>query len=197
MIVEIVCLDTCAPYTSARCAAISPWVNPLADNEITSPSTPDRRRCRLRTICGSNDPSRSRGIATSTGPMSVSSCLGAGAVAGVAAVAAGRIVLGVAEVIVHLALGRGLDDRLVSCASSPPSPVNRSPCERARSTNCPISCSSEFVQLHHASVCRPQTLLVNDHISHSALLLSQELHRLTYRPADPCGRVPTMRGSRV
>jgi hypothetical protein len=30
VIVEMVCLDTLAPYTSARCAQISPWVNPLA-----------------------------------------------------------------------------------------------------------------------------------------------------------------------
>jgi hypothetical protein len=75
VIVEMVCLDTVAPYTSARCAQISPCVNPLADNEITNPSSPDSRRCRLRTICGSNVASRSRGIATSTGPMSVSTVL--------------------------------------------------------------------------------------------------------------------------
>lgn len=68
-------MDTVAPYTSARCAQISPWVNPLADNEITSPSSPDSWRCRLRTICGSNVPSRSRGIATCTGPMSMSTVL--------------------------------------------------------------------------------------------------------------------------
>src|SRR4029078_6393217 len=51
VIVEIVCLDTSAPYTSARWAWISPVVKPLADNEITISSTPVRRRCRLRTIC--------------------------------------------------------------------------------------------------------------------------------------------------
>jgi hypothetical protein len=52
VIVEIVCRDTSAPYTSARCAAICPVVNPLADNEITMSSTPVNRRSRLRTICG-------------------------------------------------------------------------------------------------------------------------------------------------
>src|SRR5205823_6923639 len=31
VIVVIVCLDTSAPYTSARCAQISPWVSPFAD----------------------------------------------------------------------------------------------------------------------------------------------------------------------
>ena len=44
VIVEMVCLDTLAPYTSARCAQISPWVNPLADNEITRSSSPVSRR---------------------------------------------------------------------------------------------------------------------------------------------------------
>jgi hypothetical protein len=44
VIAEMVCLDTCAPYTSAKCAAISPVVNPFADSEITRSSTPDSRR---------------------------------------------------------------------------------------------------------------------------------------------------------
>ena len=73
VIVEMVCLDTSAPYTSARCAEISPWVNPLADNEITRSSTPVSRRCRFATILGSNEASRSRGTSMSTGPASVSS----------------------------------------------------------------------------------------------------------------------------
>jgi len=75
VIVEIVCLDTSAPYTSAMCAEISPVVNPLADSEITMSSTPDSRRCRLATIFGSNEDSRSRGTASSTGPASVSTVL--------------------------------------------------------------------------------------------------------------------------
>jgi hypothetical protein len=60
--VEVVCRDTSASYTSARRAWISPVVNPFADSEITMSSTPDRRRCRLRTICGAKQPSRSRHV---------------------------------------------------------------------------------------------------------------------------------------
>jgi hypothetical protein len=67
-----VSFETSAPYTSARCAAISPVVSPFAAREITSSSTPASRRCRFFTIWGSNDPSRSRGTAISTSPTSVS-----------------------------------------------------------------------------------------------------------------------------
>lgn len=38
-------------------------------------STPVSRRCRFLTICGSNEPSRSRGTTISTGPTSVSTVL--------------------------------------------------------------------------------------------------------------------------
>src|SRR5229473_1735702 len=71
VIVLIVCLDTSAPYTSARCALISPWVSPFADREITMSSTPVSRRCLLATIFGSKLESRSRGTVMSTGPVSV------------------------------------------------------------------------------------------------------------------------------
>src|SRR5215204_5291690 len=97
VIVEMVCFDTCVSYTSARCAAISPWVKPLADNEITSPSIPDRRRWRLRTICGSKRPVPIPRYRDLHRPDVGQQLLGTGAIAGVAAVAAGRIVLGVAE----------------------------------------------------------------------------------------------------
>jgi hypothetical protein len=50
-------------------------VKPFADSEITSSSTPDNRRLRLATIFGSNEPSRSRGTSTSTGPTSVKTVL--------------------------------------------------------------------------------------------------------------------------
>lgn len=53
------------------CADTSPVVSPLAVSEITISSTPDSRRCRFFTSCGSNDPSRSRGTSMSTGPTSV------------------------------------------------------------------------------------------------------------------------------
>ena len=39
VIVEIVCRDTSAPYTSARCALISSVVRPLADSDRTMSST--------------------------------------------------------------------------------------------------------------------------------------------------------------
>jgi hypothetical protein len=71
VIVEIVDLEISAPYTSARCAEISPCVSPFADSDSTISSTPPRRRCRFLTSCGSNDPARSRGTAISTGPDSV------------------------------------------------------------------------------------------------------------------------------
>jgi hypothetical protein len=71
VIAVIVCFDTSAPYTSARCAAISPWVSPFADREITISSTPFSRRCLLATILGSKLESRSRGTESSTGPASV------------------------------------------------------------------------------------------------------------------------------
>jgi hypothetical protein len=47
VIAEMVSFDTLVPYTSARCAAISPVVRPFADSDSTSPSmpaAPSRRR---------------------------------------------------------------------------------------------------------------------------------------------------------
>ena len=76
VIAVIVCLDTSAPYTSARCAAISPCVRPFADREITISSTPVSRRCLLATIFGSKLESRSRGTESSTGPASVITVFG-------------------------------------------------------------------------------------------------------------------------
>ena len=63
-----VSLETSAPYTSAKCALISPVVRPLADSDSTTASTSDRRRARFATMTGSNVPSRSRGTTISTGP---------------------------------------------------------------------------------------------------------------------------------
>jgi hypothetical protein len=70
--VEAACLETSAPYASARRAAISPCVRPFADREITMSPTPVSRRCLLATIFGSKLESRSRGTLMSTGPASVS-----------------------------------------------------------------------------------------------------------------------------
>ena len=68
MIAEITDLDTLAPYTSAKCALISPVVNPREYNDSTISSTLPRRRWRFATICGRKLPSRSRGTSISTGP---------------------------------------------------------------------------------------------------------------------------------
>ena len=71
-----VSLDTDAPYTSAKCALISPVVKPRAYSESTTASTSFRRRWRFLTITGSNVPSRSRGTSISTWPaLSVSTVL--------------------------------------------------------------------------------------------------------------------------
>ena len=71
VIAVIVCFDTSAPYTSARCAQISPCVSPFADREITISSTQVSRRCLFATIFGSKLALRSRGTVISTGPVSV------------------------------------------------------------------------------------------------------------------------------
>jgi hypothetical protein len=63
-----VSLETSAPYTSAKCAEISPVVKPLADSDSTTASRSDRRRARFGTMTGSNVPSRSRGTPISTAP---------------------------------------------------------------------------------------------------------------------------------
>ena len=88
VIAVMVCLDTSAPYTSARCAAISPWVSPLADREITRSSTPVSRRCLLATIFGSKLESRSRGTRNLHRPGLGEHRLGPVAVTGIAAVTA-------------------------------------------------------------------------------------------------------------
>jgi hypothetical protein len=66
---------TLAPYTSAKCAAISPVVKPRAVSDSTISSTPFRRRWRLRTMVGAKLPSRSRGTSISTGPISLNTVL--------------------------------------------------------------------------------------------------------------------------
>ena len=65
---EIVSLEIDTPYTSAKCALISPVVNPRANNDNTTASTSFRRRCRFLTMTGSNVPSRSRGTSITTSP---------------------------------------------------------------------------------------------------------------------------------
>ena len=77
VILETVSLLMEAPYTSWKCALISPVVRPLANRLIATASTSERRRCRFLTITGSNVPARSRGTAIVTSPAaSVSTVLG-------------------------------------------------------------------------------------------------------------------------
>jgi hypothetical protein len=81
----------------------------------------------LTTIFGSKLESRSRGTLISTGPASVSTVF-AVAVAEIAAITARGIVIAVTGVVIQSALGHQLGQP----ASSPPSPVNRSPPGPAR-----------------------------------------------------------------
>src|ERR1039457_7129420 len=132
VIVVIVCLETSAPYTSARCALISPWVSPFADREITMSSTPVSRRCLLATILGSKLESRSRGTVISTGPALGDHRLRPVAVPGIPAVTAGRVVLAVAEGGIPLAFQRALDHHLRQLPQRPaltgqPQPARTSP----------------------------------------------------------------------
>src|SRR5215831_7026477 len=110
VIAVMVCLETSAPYTSARCALISPWVSPFADREMTMSSTPVSRRCLLAAIFGSKLESRSLGTESSTGPVTI---------AGIAAITAFRIVPGIAQVIVQLAFQGALDHHLGQPAQQP------------------------------------------------------------------------------
>jgi hypothetical protein len=103
-------------------------------------------------------------------------------VAGVAAVAAGRVMFGVAQVRIHLALGRRLDDRLGQLGQQPvlagqPQPLRAGPIDKL-----PDQLLVELVQPHHVVRVGPLVRLIGNHISHSALLFPQELHRLSYRP---------------
>ena len=52
MIADTASFDADAPYISAKCAEISPVINPRADNDSTIWSTSVSRRCRFRTILG-------------------------------------------------------------------------------------------------------------------------------------------------
>jgi len=110
---EIVSLQIEAPYTSAKCAEISPVVNPFAYNEIATASTSDRRRCRFATITGSNVPARSRGTLNVDLPRGVGQDrLGPGAVADVPArTTRRRVVLLMAQVLGHPLLQRRLQHR--------------------------------------------------------------------------------------
>ena len=97
---ETVSLGTSAPYTSATCAAISPWSTPARRARARAPTSFRRRWCfltitglRCRPGPGARPPRPSRRCRSSP-----SWC---GPVPGVAAVAADRGVLVVADVLAH------------------------------------------------------------------------------------------------
>src|SRR6218665_789026 len=56
VIFEIVSLDTKAPYTSSKCAATSPVINPHALSNRTISSIPSNHRCPFPTILRPNNP---------------------------------------------------------------------------------------------------------------------------------------------
>lgn len=66
VILEIVSLEMEAPYTSWKCAEISPVVKLLANGLIATASV--SRRCRFLTITGSKVPDRSLGTEIVTSP---------------------------------------------------------------------------------------------------------------------------------
>jgi hypothetical protein len=108
VILEIVSLETLAPNTSAKCAAISPVVRlALSDNTISS--TPVSRRCRFFTICRQNVAPVSRGTSISTGPISVGTVFVRVSLREFP-LAPGHVVFAVSEVLVHLRFQGGLQN---------------------------------------------------------------------------------------
>ena len=87
-------------------------VRPRAVSDSTIASIPSSRRCRLPTITGSKLPSRSRGTLNLHRADLGEHRLGTSAVARVAPVAPGRVVLVIAQVLAHLRLQGGLKHRL-------------------------------------------------------------------------------------
>ena len=84
-------------------------------------SNPSKRRWRLRTICGSKLPSRSRGVVDPTGPCSVSSVFGVDPLR-VLPVPPGGACRLVAEVVGQLDLHRPLHQPLRQLAEQPARP---------------------------------------------------------------------------
>jgi len=82
-------------------------------------STPVSRRCLLATIFGSKLESRSRGTESSTGPGIGEHRLGPVAIAGIPAIAAFRVMLGIAQVVIQLTFQGALDHHLGQAAQQP------------------------------------------------------------------------------
>jgi hypothetical protein len=92
--------------------SLSPVVNPRAISDNTISSMSSRRRCRLRTICGSKPPSRVRGTSTSTGPISVRTVLVRCPLREVPSLRPAGSCLSYAQVLAHFRVQRGLKHRL-------------------------------------------------------------------------------------
>src|SRR4029077_11043581 len=110
--------------------------------------------------------------------------LAALAVAGIAAVPAGRIMLAVAEVIVELAIERRFDHHLRQPRQQPtltgePQPLGAGPLGQL-----PHQLVAGHTRLRLRRIQGQGSLLIINHISHRCLLLPQELHRKIYSP-DP------------
>jgi hypothetical protein len=143
VMVEMVCLDTVAPYTSARCAEISPCVSPFADSDRTISSTPPSRRCRFLTSWGSKVPARSRGTRISTGPTSVVTVLARCPLRWFSrGPSSARSCFPAPRWSVNSPSSAPSRTRRVSSWSSPPSPVSCSPRSRAWATSASSAPSS-------------------------------------------------------
>jgi hypothetical protein len=97
--------------------------------------------------------------------------LGPGTVAGVTAITARRVVLGVAQMPVHLTLGRSLDDDLRQLAQQPVLAGQLQPLRTDPIHQRTHQLLIEITQLHHRfRVRRLSGLLVDQNFSHSVLL---------------------------
>jgi len=117
-------------------------VRPLAYSDKTISSTPLSRRCRFLTICGSNEPSRSRGTSMLTWPLaSVSTVLAR--VPFRTFPAAGCPCFSCPRCSVSSWFSAVSSTVLVSCLSSPSGPVRDRPCSRAcRTSSCAATSSA-------------------------------------------------------
>ena len=163
----------------------------LGDQETTRSSTPPRRRWRLRTMVAGSCRRGHGGHLELDWADVGEHRLGAGAPTGVAAVAAGRVALGVARMVGQLASSAPSSTSLVTRCSSPPGPTRLMPCERAWATSRAASCSST------ASVCAPvapwaaglgsSTLSCGVSSGVPSAHSVTELHHCIYSPHGRCG----------
>src|SRR5512135_1828724 len=148
VIALIVCFETSAPYTSARCAQISPWVSPFADREITISRHGDLHRPGI----GDHG-------------------LGAVTITGIAAITAGRVVLAVAEVVIEFALQCALYHHFRQLAQQAALAGQLQPARTG-----PLGELAQQLLIGRRQP-RRLLALACPHIRHWCLLVCQELHR--------------------